>query len=326
MKRSLLMVGLWAAALIIGLLLQDAYYIGIATVTAFLAVWGQSWNIIGGLGGELSLGHSAFIAVGAYITVVLFQDYGVPPLLGTLIAVGVAVVFAAFIGVATLRLRGPYFALATLSIAAVLLSIIVHFKSVTGGANGLSLVFGTSDPAHFEFENPKSYYAIAMVLLLLVTAITAWIYRSKLGLYLRASGASEAAAAAAGIRIAGVRILALCISAALTALGGVFYVFYAGFADPNYLSGLNLSIDIALIAVVGGRNYLAGPIVGAIFFQVVDSTANAYAGSYPGWNIFIFGLVVVLVVLVEPRGLLALGERSARLVRRRATRTSLESA
>lgn len=325
MRRLLLGLALWLAALVVGLSLQDDYTVGLVTVAAFLAVWGQSWNILGGLGGQLSLGHSAFIAVGAYVTVILFQRFNTPPAIGILGALCLAVLFAAAIGAATLRLRGPYFALATLSIAAVLLSIIVHFQSLTGGANGLSITFGTTDAANLQFESPKAYYAIAVTLLLVVTLIIAAIRRSKLGLYMVATAASESAAAAAGVRIPAVRIVAFCISAGLTAIGGAVYVFYTGYAAPNYLSGLDLSIDIALIAVVGGRGYLAGPIVGAIFFQVVDSMAKTYAGGLNGWSTFVFGLVVVVVVLVEPRGLLSLAERGVEFVRRRTAQTSSEA-
>lgn len=318
-------VALWVLALIVGLVTQNDYLVSLGTVTAFYAVWGQSWNVLGGLAGQVSLGHSAFIAIAAYMAVILFQRFHVLPVIGLVAAVAVAVVVAALIGVATLRLSGPYFSLATLSVAAVLLSLIVHFESFTGGANGLSIPFGTTHPAKLEFENGKVYYAIAVTLLMLVTLIVLAIRRSRLGLYMAASTESENAAAAAGVRIPAVRILAFCVSAALTALGGVLYVFYAGFADPNFLSSLDLSVDIALIAVVGGRAYLAGPIIGAIFFQGAKSAANSYTGSAGGWDILILGLVVVLVVLIEPRGLIAAAARVVRFARRRVIRRTLES-
>ncbi len=325
MRRIFAILALWVVALVAGFATQSDYLVGLGTVTAFFAVWGQSWNILGGLAGKVSLGHSAFIAVAAYVTVILFQRFQLAPVIGLILGVAITVVLAALIGVATLRLSGPYFSLATLAVAAVLLSLIVHFKELTGGANGLSIPFATTHPAQLEFEDPKVYYAIAVTLLMAVTLIVLANRRSRLGLYMAASGESEAAAAAAGVRIAAVRIMALCVSAALTAVGGVLYVFFAGFADPSFLSGLELSIDIALIAVIGGRGYLAGPIVGAIFFQGVKSAANTYTGSSGGWDVLILGLVVVWVVLIEPRGLIAMAARIFRFAKRGVTRRPLEA-
>ena len=150
---------------------------------------------------------------------------------------------AGIVGAATLRLRGPYFTLATLSAAAVVLSLILHYSELTGGPSGLAITFARDAPFDLEFTNvrvvfpdrdgaarggdPRSRF---------------FEKRSKLGFYIAAiKKRSEEAAAAAGIRVALVKVIVFCLSAALTALGGVVYVFYIGFMDPNFLSGLTLS-------------------------------------------------------------------------------------
>lgn len=299
----------WAIAILAGTLCPQDYLVTVATTGAIFAVWGQSWNLLSGLSGNISLGHSAFIAVAAYATIILFKEYGVPPLVGWLAGVIAAVALAAIIGIVTLRLRGPYFTLATLSIAAVILSLLLHFKALTGGANGLAITFAHDNWIDLEFTNVRAYYALAVTLLLAITALAHLIRRGKLGFAMLAIQSSEEAAAAAGIRIARVKVAAFCISAATTAAAGVLYAFFLGFADPNHLSGLLLSVEIALIAFVGGTGYLVGPIVGAAFFEIVDASANAFAGASGGWDALILGGAVVAVVMLEPRGLVALGRR-----------------
>jgi branched-chain amino acid transport system permease protein len=140
------------------------------------------------------------------------------------------------------------------------------------------------------------------------------IRHSRLGFYVAAIKSSEEAAAAAGVRVALVKVTVFCLSAAFTALGGVVYVFYIGFADPNFLSGLTLSIQIALTAVVGGTGYLVGPIVGAIFYEALDAAANAAFGAAGGWDVMILGFSVVAIVLTEPRGLCEMAVRLARAI------------
>lgn len=317
MRRLALGVAIWAAALAVGWRLESDYLVSVATATAFLALWGQSWNLLSGLTGNISLGHSVFIAVAAYVTLLLFQDAGLSPLLGGLLGILAAVALAAVIGAATLRLSGPYFTLATLSAAAVVLSLILHYSDLTGGPNGIAISFAEDAPGKLEFTDVRAYYLIAVTLLALVTLLLAWIRRSRLGYFIATIKSSEAVAAAAGIEVARVKVLAFCLSAALTALGGVVYVFYIGFADPSFLAGLTLSVEIALIAVVGGTGYLLGPVIGAIFYESIDAGANAAFGAAGGWDVMILGFAVVALVMTEPRGICALAERGAQAWRRR---------
>ena len=310
MRTAVIAAVVWAIALVAGLLTPRDYLVTIATTAAIFAIWGQSWNLLSGLSGNISLGHSAFIAVAAYSTIILFKQFGVPPVVGWIAGVFAAAVLAAIIGTVTLRLRGPYFTLATLSVAAVILSLLLHFKAATGGANGLAITFAHDNPLDLEFTNVRVYYVLAVTLLLAITLLVHAIRHSKLGFSILAIQSSEEAAVAAGVRVAYVKVTAFCLSAALTGLGGILFAFFLGFADPNHLSGLTLSVEIALIAVVGGMGYLAGPIVGAIFFELVDASANAFLGAAGGWDAMILGFAVVAVVMLEPRGLLALGLRA----------------
>ncbi len=303
MKRTLFILCIWALLAAAGVASPNNYYVSVATSAAFLAVWGQSWNLLGGLSGSLSLGHSMFVAIPAYVTVLLFQQQGLSVLLGTILGIIAAVTIAAIIGAATLRLTGPYFSLATLSAGAVVLSIILHYDAITGGPSGVAIPFAEDAPEKFEFTDVRAYYLIAITLLMVVTLILHGIKRSRFGFYVAAIKSSEDAASAAGVRVAAIKVLAFCLSAALTAMGGIFYVFFIGFLDPNFLAGLGLSIKIALIAVVGGTGFLIGPVVGAIFYETVDAMANAYFGAAAGWDVMILGFAVVAIVMTEPRGL-----------------------
>lgn len=317
MRRAIAICALWALAAFAGLATKSDYLVSVATATAFLALWGQSWNLLSGLTGNISLGHSVFVAVAAYVTLLLFQDAGLSPLLGGVAGIAAAVLLAAVIGAATLRLKGPYFTLATLSAAAVVLSLILHYSELTGGPSGIAIPFAEDSPAKLEFTNVRAYFLIAITLLAAVTLFLAFFRKSRLGFYIAAIKSSEEAAAAAGIHVARIKVLTFCVSAALTALGGVVYVFFIGFADPNFLSGLTLSVEIALIAVVGGTGYLVGPIVGAVFYETIDAGANAFLGAAGGWDVMILGFSVVALVMTEPRGLCALAQGvAARLARR----------
>ena len=317
MKRAFVIVVFWVLFAAAGILLHNNYLVSVATSAAFLGVWGQSWNVLGGLSGNVSLGHSMFVAIPAYVTVLLFQQADVPPLLGALLGIAAAVVLAAAIGAATLRLSGPYFSLATLAAGAVVLSLILHYDELTGGPSGVAISFATDAPAKLEFTNVRAYYLIAITLLAVVTLLLDIIRRSRLGYYIAAIKSSEEAAAAAGVRVAWIKVFAFCLSAALTALGGVFYVFFIGFADPNFLAGLGLSIKIALIAVVGGTGFLVGPIIGAVFYETIDAVANAYFGAAGGWDVMIFGFSVVAIVMTDPRGLCFMAERLWQAIPRR---------
>lgn len=324
MKRGLVILLVCAALALAGVSLQNNYLVTVATATAFLGVWGQSWNLLGGLSGNISLGHSMFVAIPAYVAVLLFQKLGLSPLIGALAGVAAAVALAAVIGAATLRLRGPYFSLATLSAGAVVLSLILHYDELTGGPSGIAISFAKDAPEKLQFTNVRAYFLIAIALLAAVTLCLDAVKRSRLGYYIAAIKSSEEAAAAAGIRVARVKVLAFCLSAFMTALGSVFYVFFIGFLDPNFLASLTLSVKIALIAVVGGSGYLIGPIVGAIFYESIDAVANAWLGAAGGWDVMILGFSVVAIVLTDPRGLCAMAESLWHAARRR-TGTRLEA-
>jgi branched-chain amino acid transport system permease protein len=318
MNRAAVILVIGATIAAAGWLLKSDYLVSVATSMAFFALWAQSWNLLCGLTGNISLGHSVFIAVAAYVAVLLLQTLGVSPLLGGIVGITAAIALAAIIGAATLRLRGPYFTLATLSAASVVLSLILHYADLTGGPSGLAITFAETAPLDLEFTNVRSYFSIAVVLLAAVTLFVDVLKRSTLGFYIAAVKSSEEAAAASGVRVARVKVALFCISAALTALGGVVYVFFIGFVDPNFVSGLTLSVEIALIAVVGGTGFLIGPIVGAVFYEAIDATANAAFGAAGGWDVMILGFAVVLLVLIEPHGLCALVLRVGRVFRRRA--------
>lgn len=279
------------------------FMLSIAIMIAVYALWGISWNLVGGYAGQISLGHSIFISLGVYTTIILLNRMDMPVILGWILGCVVAAVAALIIGGFSFRLKGAYFTLATISFNALLLEIILHFKGLTGGPNGLTVTFSRTNLLNLEFVNLRSYYWIAVTLVFVLTIAVSYIKESRFGFALRALGNSPEAAEAVGINVYMTKLTALVFSAAIASLGGVIYVLYQGFADPNYLSSTNLSVQIAMVAAVGGTAYVVGPILGSVLIVGISNLANAVSGSNGGLELILYGMLLMIVLLVQPQGL-----------------------
>lgn len=285
---------------------SNPFLSGILVMVTLYAIWGYSWQLVARYTGEISLGHSAFAALGAYSTVLLFQKLGLHPIYGWIIGVFLSIILSIVIGGISLKLKGPYFTLATLSFAAVLLSLILHFQSFTGGPNGIQVSFSTTSITDLEFLNPNVYFAIGSMFVLMLLLISLRLPKTKFGLYLQAVRANSIAAEAVGINSFVIKLMILAISAAFTAIGGILYVFSIGFADPNYLSGLTLSTYMVMVAIIGGGEYAWGPVVGAIITEMISVLSNSLSSQNGGYETGLIGLVLMAVMLFVRRGLVSL--------------------
>lgn len=291
-----------AIALTAGIVQPDVFLATTITTFAIWALWGVSWDWVYTYGGEVTLGQAGFAVIGAYTAVLLLTTLHVPIVLGWLGGVLAAMLTAGLIGLLSLRLRGAYFSLATLSFAAVILSLILQFSGITGGANGIALTFTTQSIANLEFFQPGIYFGIAGSLVAVVVALTYYTQKTRLGLQLRALAADPIAAEALGINVNGLKLAVLAISSAVAATAGLLYTVSVGYADPSYLSSLTLSMEIAIVAIVGGAGSPFGPVVGAAIYTALQVATNFISGTGGGLEVLVDGVILILIILLDPRG------------------------
>jgi branched-chain amino acid transport system permease protein len=290
----LLTLPFWISSTWQNLLITVFYY-------AFL---GQAWNILGGYAGQLSLGHAAFFAIGAYTSAVLAVHYAVSPWLGMFVGAALAAVLSLGIGYLGFRfgLRGFYFILLTLAAAEICRLVALHLP-ILGGYTGLFISF-TPNPWQFQFRGKIPYYFIALGFLVFASAVVWVLERSKLGTYLVAIREDEDASEALGVDTFRYKMIAFALSAALTALGGTFYAYFQYYLQPNTVLNLNHSVDIMIRPIVGGMGTILGPILGSLLLELLGEFSRTYfAGATAGVNVVIYGILLIIVVLFLPRGI-----------------------
>jgi branched-chain amino acid transport system permease protein len=314
-KRILIGIAIIALAACIPLVLEPrGYTIRVLCITLLFAALSQAWNIVGGLARQISLGHAAFFGSGAYVSTLLLIHFGVSPWIGMVAAAALGGVMAFLVALPTMRLRGHYFALATLAFAEVMRVIANSWADLTGGPVGLSVPFRPDSLLMLQFKTPRPYFWIMLGALVVVTAIFMAIRSSRIGYRLRAIRENVDAAEAIGIDTARTKIIAAVISGALTASLGTLYAQFQFFFDPDTAFGLaSISIRVALIAIIGGVGTVAGPIIGALFIIPMEEVVNwLLSGKAAGVSQMAYGLLLIIFILMEPRGLLAMGQKIMR--------------
>lgn len=274
----------------------------------FYAYLTSSWNFVGGFAGVLPLGHSAFVGLGAYTSTLLYLTYNISPWIGMIAGGIVAVAFGLLIGIPTLKLRGAYFALATIAFAEGLRVLVENIEKLgpfeVRGPKGLLISLVGNSFKDFQFLSKVPYYYIILTMLVLVLILTFFMMRSKVGYYLAAGGEEPEAAEALGIKVSKYKLIAMAISCFLTALGGTFYAQLVLYFYPKSIMGLDMSYEIAFIALIGGRSTILGPVLGAFLLRPVGELTRIYLGdTLPGLHLIIFGLVLIIVMRYQPRGL-----------------------
>lgn len=309
MKRAFVLIAIVAAAaLLAGWTLDPrGYAVRVLCLILFAATLGQAWNIVGGLANQISLGHGAFFGIGAYASVVLQIHYGITPWAGMLVGMALAGLAAALLSVPTMRLKGPYFALASLAFAEVCRIVASAWPSVTGGPQGVSVPFLGDAPAMMQFRAAGDYVPLFVGLFVIVYGSFALMANGRMGYQLRAIREDEQAAEVSGVNTFGIKLFGSVVSAVLTAAIGTLFAQFAYFIDPETVfSATSVSIRAALIAIIGGVGTLAGPLIGALLVVPLEEFLNTHLSSVAaGAAPFIFGIVLVVVVLVRPRGLVS---------------------
>jgi len=281
---------------------QNNYQLQVLFRITLFAGLGLAWNLVGGYAGQLSLGHVAFFGIGAY-GLALFHQLSLPLWLGLILAALVATIVGGVIGVVSFRLRGPYFTLATIAFGEVLRLIATNLD-VTGGAIGLSM------PPLFHGRTFWRQFYLASVALTVIAFLTNyWVSRSRFGYYLMAIREDEDTASAVGVNTAVSKLWSLLLSAFLTALGGALYASAFQFIVPDSVLTLEISVQIAIITMLGGAGTLLGPIVGA---ALLLSAQEIFKNRFRESHLLIYGILIVVVVLFLPEGIVGSLERLLR--------------
>lgn len=322
----LLLAGLpravWAAGALILLALVTLpfipgipfYYLQVVLLFFWYAALGTSWTIVAGYGGMFSLGHAAFVGLGAYTSTLLYLRFGVTPWIGLLVGMLVAAAASVLIGYPSFRfgLRGDFFALATVAFGEVTFELANGLVAITGGPQGVPIPFKGDAAEVFQFQDRRYYYAIAMALWIATLFVAAMLRRSRLGYCLVALRDDEAAAARAGIDVTRVKTVAFALSAASAAAAGTFYAQFFLFLEPGSLLSINLSLQIILMAVLGGAPSFLGASVGAAILVPLGQFLAANFGSKSGVDLLIYGALIMVQMLVMPYGILGLFRNATR--------------
>ena len=309
-RRRFALIAALTVALLALPLVGSSYLLSVATLALYLAYVGQAWNVMMGFAGQLSLGHSLYVGLGAYVAAGIFTHFGVGPWAGLWLAVAICSAAGAFIGLLAFRLRISGVQLSLLTVAfAELARIGFDHLDWFGGPGGLFL--RVSDRNHVDllaFRGPPAMYYYAMLVLAAgALAVCAFLLRRRPGYYWRAIREDEVAAEALGIDTFRWKMLATVLSAAMTAVAGVFFAFYNNSLFPEQIFGFGRSIEIILGPVIGGLGTLFGPVAGAVALVLLgDGTTEVLAKvgvDLPGARQVVHGLLLLLVTIYLPNGI-----------------------
>lgn len=294
-----------AATLIILPFLSNSNFFlySLATMVVF-AYTGVAWDLLGGRAGQLSLGHSVYFGVGAYSSILLFQHFGFTPWfsmpIAGLLAAGIAFLF--FFPTFRFGLVGPFFTLTTIGVAMIFELVASNFDAV-GGASGLMTPMKEPGLYWLQFSDQRAYYFVGLGMLAIIMLISQWVRNSKLGYQLAAVRGDESAAEACGINVGLRKMQITALSAGLTAIGGVLYAQILTYVGPP-IFGVSMAVAIAVGPIIGGSGWLLGPLVGAALLTAISETIQLYVGAaVPGLNLFMYGSLLIFVVLLMPEGI-----------------------
>lgn len=297
---------LFLLLLLLPFAVSNAFYQDLIVTVFLFAGLGMAWNIIGGFAGQFSLGHAGFFGIGAYTSTLLYFNFGLSPWIGMILGGILAAIVSILVFYPCFKLRGLFFAMATMAFAQVLNILAVYWTGLTKGSIGLLIPFKPGWK-EFIFQDKAVFAVIAFGYMVLAFGICWYIKNSKLGSYLVALRENEDAAQSLGVNTARCKLLAMVVSAFLTALGGTFYAQYVQFIDPDSLFPAAISIRFALLAIIGGIGTVVGPVIGSFILTPLDVILRGWLGGvFAGLGFFIYGCILVAVVLVRPQGIFKL--------------------
>ena len=295
--------GALLALLIILPLVSPPFGQHVMIITFMFAMCGVAWNVMGGYAGMFSFGQVAFFGIGAYTSSFLVLTFHLSPWIGLVAGGVISSLLAAVIGYPCSNLRGHYFAIASIAFAEIVRIVFTNWEMV-GAAEGLTLPMVKESLAHFMFHSSKlPYYYIMLLFLLLAVAVCYWVSTSKMGYYFRAIKESHEIAEVLGVNVVRYRLYAIMISAFLTSMAGTFYAQYILYIDPESVMILPVSVQIVLVAMLGGANTVLGPVVGAAILIPLSEYSRAWLGyKGTGVDMILYGTLITLISMYQPAG------------------------
>jgi len=291
------------ASIIVPFFLPNRYFQDIAVMTFLWAGLACSWNLYSGYCNRLSIGHAAYLGIGAYSSTLLYVNFGISPWIGMIAGGAISAVAALIIGGTTLRLRGTFFVLSTIAFAEILKVMTITSKDITKGALG---VFIPYEPgfSNMIWASKIPYAFLTWIYMIIVLLICVKMERSKLGYSLIAVGENQEAAENLGVNSSRTMLIAFVMSAVLTSFGGTIYAQYIMFIEPTSVMSLMNSINFILLAITGGMGTAFGPMVGSFILTPISNLLRGYLSSVSGLHTFVLGLILIAILLFRPDGIL----------------------
>jgi branched-chain amino acid transport system permease protein len=290
-------------------LVRSEAWLSFWITTLLFVSLGQSWNVLGGYGGQFSFGHAVFFGTGAYAAAVLQVRFGVPAMVAGAAGIALGALVGAFVGALSFRygLRGSYFALVTLAFAEVF-RILSSSMTLTGSGFGI-LIPLDARAANLQFADRSIFYYVLLGLVAIGLAISLILERSRFGAWLMAVRENEDAARALGIDVFRVKLGAITLSGAMAAAAGVFYAQYFLFVDSGIAFGPHVSVEALLGPIIGGLGTALGPVVGGVLLHGLGEAAKRMMGDAPGLNLVLYGVILIAMLRFLPDGLIGRGRR-----------------
>jgi branched-chain amino acid transport system permease protein len=285
----------------------NSFHMHVMILILLFASMSQAWNIIGGYCGQVSFGHSVFFGIGAYGAGMAVVTYGSTPWPGILIGMIAATAVALVISYPCFKLSGHYFAIATFAIVEIFNRVFLVWDWV-GGALGLDYPLVVEGMKNLMWYNTKTgYYYCALFLFLLVFGLVRWLESHRFGYYMRAVREGQETAESLGVNSTAVKLAAMALSAALSALCGAFFAQYNFRVDPPMVMSLDMSMKFVLITIMGGSGTLVGPLLGAaVLIPLQEYTRAFWGGLGGGVDLIIFGLLIIIMVVKQPAGMIGI--------------------
>ncbi len=303
---AVVMVVLLVLGVLLPLFLNKAYVLSILCMTVYVAGCSLAWSILGGMIGQISLGHGAFAAIGAYIGTVFITYFNTSPWIAMAVSFVVVGATITLLMTPCFGLKGAYFSLTTIAFGEAFRNIFTNWEYVGAGQGMMLPLVRAKDESLWmlAFRSKASYYYVGLVLLVVFYLIVKWIDGSKLGYALKTIREDEGTAEAIGIKPIKYKLIATFISTGMVSVMGVFYATYIRYISPELMLQ-SKSLEFVLPAVIGGISTVEGPVLGSLIIVPLSQYLNSALGSkLPGSNLVVYALILIVVVLFRPSGLL----------------------
>lgn len=285
------------------------YLMNVMIVICYTATMSMAWNLLGGMTGQNSLGHAAYMGLGAYVGALFVTKGGMNPWIAMILSMAIVGLIAGVVFYPCFLLKGPYFTLVTIAFGETIRQFVINWD-FAGKAMGISMPFGAPSFLDFRFNSKTPYYYIALVMVIGIYILMKKIDHSKFGFALKTIREDEDVAAAIGIKPMKYKVYALVISAMIAAMVGCFYANYNRYIDTDLMLQ-TYSVEFVLPAIVGGAAFVEGPLVGgAILVALSEFLRNEFGAILPGINLILYALVLLIVIRFRPSGILGWWSKS----------------